>query len=66
MDITMSKFQCKTCLGIYNDTCPDGLAYYHACPDKLEGNDKYKPRKDKRDENPGRKSEGKGRVKLEE
>ena len=62
----MSKFQCKTCLGIYNDTCPDGLAYYHACPDKLERNDKNKQRKDKRDENPGRKTEGKGRVKLEE
>ena len=62
----MSKYKCNTCGGEYNDICPDGLEYWHSCPDEPEGNDQYKPRKDKRDENPGRKTEGKGRTKIKE
>lgn len=58
----MIKYQCNTCLGEYNDTNPDGLAYYHACPPELIAEDTYAERKDKRDENAGQRKEGKGRT----
>jgi hypothetical protein len=28
----MSAWKCNSCGGTYSDTCPDGWAYYHACP----------------------------------
>jgi hypothetical protein len=29
----MSKWKCNSCQGIYQDTTPDGGAYFHVCPD---------------------------------
>lgn len=26
------RYRCKACGGTYNDTLPDGGAYYHVCP----------------------------------
>ena len=58
----MKKYKCNTCGGEYNDFCLDGLAYYHACPPVFDDKSNYKERKDKRDENAGKKLEGKGRA----
>jgi hypothetical protein len=65
MDKPMTKYQCKTCEGVYSDVCEDGLQYYHACPPIEVSKDKYAERVDKRDENAGKKMEGLGRIKLE-
>lgn len=45
------KYICKICLGEYNDTCGDGLKYYHACPKLTDKDGNEVERKDKRDEN---------------
>lgn len=60
------KYKCKTCEGTYNDTCDDGLQYYHACPEILEKEGKYVAYADARNENVGKKLEGKGREELTE
>lgn len=58
------KYKCATCNGEYIDTSIDSVPYYHACAPILESKDKYIDRTDKRDENAGKKLEGKGRVKI--
>ena len=60
----MIKYKCNSCLGEYSDTCADGLAYYHACPPVQIKEDVYAERSDKRDENAGKKLEGKGREEV--
>ena len=64
MDRTMTKYKCNSCGGEYSDTCADGLAYYHACPLEKITENEYKERSDKRDENAGKKLEGKGRKEV--
>lgn len=59
------RYKCKTCGGEYDDVCEDGLAYYHACSDITDKDEKTAPRPDKRDENVAKKLEGKGRIKLD-
>ncbi len=61
----MIKYKCKTCQGTYSDKCADGLEYYHACPPERIDDFNYKERENKRDENTGKKLEGKGRDKIE-
>lgn len=56
------RYLCITCEGEYTDICLDGLNYYHACPAITLENGEQKERKDKRDENIGKKKEGKGRT----
>lgn len=64
MDGTMIKYTCNSCGGVYADTSADGVRYFHACPPVL--NEKSEPveRSDKRDENVGKKLEGKGRSEV--
>lgn len=61
----MIKYKCITCGGEYNDTGNDGLAYYHACPLERIEEDKYNEYTEKRNENAGKKLEGKGREKID-
>ena len=58
----MSIYKCTTCEGKYSDACDDSLQYFHACAPEKDENGKYRERKDKRDENAGKKLEGKGRT----
>lgn len=49
----MSRWRCLSCSGEYEDTLPDGSAYFHACPparDPLTGEVHERP--DRRDERP--------------
>jgi len=64
MDTAMTKYQCKTCGGIYFDEQPDGIAYYHTCPWVEDKDGNISPNPDARDENPGKDKEGKGREKM--
>ena len=60
MDITMKQLECNTCGGVYSSKNDDGTAYYHACPLILDKSGECVERPDKRDENVGKKQEGKG------
>lgn len=64
MDRAMMKYQCKTCLGEYYDVGKDNIAYYHACPPIRISENEFQERPDKRDENAGRKLEGKGKREI--
>lgn len=54
------KNLCKTCLGAYDTLLSDGLEYYHACAPIAVSETESEERIDKRDENIGKKLEGKG------
>lgn len=56
----MMNFKCISCAGEYADKCNDGLKYYHACPQIEVSEGVYIDRPDKRDENIGKKIQGKG------
>jgi hypothetical protein len=74
----MTRYQCESCGGVYEDPQPGGVTYFHACPpervDALEGqvDDDGKPVlasvpiEDRRDENivqdPVVDADGRGRV----
>lgn len=58
--------KCKTCGGIYTDTFQDGTKYYHACPPIDLSDTKFTERPDRRDENVGKKLEGKGSESVTE
>ena len=56
------KYKCTTCEGQYEDICTDSLQYFHACAPIPDGEFNTKERTNKRDENAGKKLEGKGRT----
>lgn len=61
----MIKLKCNECLGEYFDTCTDGLAYYHACAMLLDADDKPIARPNRRNENIGTKTEGRGVTRIQ-
>lgn len=60
MDKPIIMLKCKTCGGEYEENCNDGLKYYHACADTIDITGKIVPVADKRDENVGKRLNGKG------
>ena len=52
--------RCKTCGGEYETVLKDGTDYYHACAPIETAEGKIMERPDARDENIGKKKEGKG------
>lgn len=48
----MSRWQCNSCGGTYEDTLPSGIAYMHACPlDRVDAAGNRVPIATPRDEN---------------
>lgn len=45
------RWRCVSCDGEYDDTLPDGGAYYHACPPERLPTGAMRERPDRRDEN---------------
>jgi hypothetical protein len=53
------RYRCKTCGGTYNDTLPDGGAYYHVCPHNYDPvAETFTQRSGHRDERPAPFTEG--------
>ncbi len=48
----MVLWRCRTCGGVYPDSQPDGMRYFHACPPLVDAAGEPHERAEKRDENP--------------
>lgn len=57
--------KCNTCGGEYKKICLDGMTYFHSCPPIVDQDNVMSERPDKRDENVGKKLQGKGADVIE-